>query len=174
MIRCRTRSLVCNEDGSSAVEFAILLPVLLAVLLGTVTLFDLFRTQQNVEKATFTVGDMLSREQVPITQSRIDGLLSFMRHTVNSASDGGLRISSISKKNGSLVLDWSHTSGTASFSSQPIPYDVIPDIAQGDSVILTESFVPHEAMVAGFGVDELVFSHRAVHRPRFLRSLAWK
>jgi len=93
---------------------------------------------------------------------------------VSAASDGGLRVSSITNKSGTLVLDWSHTSGAGSFFTQPIPYDVVPQMASGDSVILTESFVPHQAMVAGFGVDELVFSHRSVHRPRFLRTLAWK
>ena len=161
-----------DERASSAVEFALLLPLLLAVLLGTVTLFDLFRNQQNLEKATFTVGDVLSR-QTTTNQTFIDSMTTLVRKLVPTASDAGLRISSISNRGGTLSLDWSRVSGDSTAIDPAIPYEVVPDIAAGDSVILTETFVPHRAMIAGFGVDELTFKFRAVHRPRFVSAVAY-
>ena len=162
-----------DERGASAIEFAFLAPILLVVLMGTATLFDLFRNAQNVEKSTFTVGDILSR-QTSVNDASLAALLSLVRHTVTTADDGGLRVSSITRKGGKLVLDWSKIVGaTASVGSSAIPYGVVPDLANGDSIILTESFVPHSAMVAAFGLDVVTFQARAVHRPRFVGTIVF-
>jgi Flp pilus assembly pilin Flp len=161
-----------DENGASAVEFALLVPVLLLVLMGTVTLFDMFRTSQSVEKVTFTVGDILSR-QTSISGATLTSMLSLVRNTVPTANDGGLRVSSISKKGNKFELLWSKTAGaSAAIGTTAIPYDIVPDMANGDSVILTESFIPHSAMFAGFGVDLITFRARAVQRPRFVSSIA--
>lgn len=160
-----------NEHGASLIEFALLAPVLLLLLLGTVTLFDLFRTLQSVEKATFTVGDMLSR-QTQMNQSTLDDMLTLMRQMVPSASDGGLRISSIDKQGGELVVRWSRSVGV-NVPVTELPMAVVPDVAEGDSVLLTESFVPHEAFVGLLGFGALQFGAQAAHRPRFVSSIAF-
>jgi Flp pilus assembly protein TadG len=155
-----------DERGATIVEFALLAPVLFFVLLASVTAFDLFRSAQNVEKATFSVGDMLSRQQT-ISYSTLTGALEFMHHVAPSSSDGGLRISSVGKKNGVFDVLWSKNVGL-NVPTTPIPTDILPDIANGDTVLVTESFVPHEAMFAGFGLSDVTFKANAVHRPRFL------
>ena len=163
-----------DERGASAIEFALLAPILLVVLIGTVTLFDMFRNAQNVEKATFTVGDILSR-QTTVSQTQLTGLLSLVKHMVGTADDGGLRVSSISKASGTLKLDWSKVVGNAVIvTGQAIPYDLVPDMADGDSVLLTESFVPHGAFAQGFGLDNITFKNRSVHRPRFVSAIKFQ
>ena len=163
-----------DERGASAIEFALLAPVLLMVLIGTTTVFDIFRNAQNVEKATFTVGDILSR-QTSISDTSLNALMSIMRHTVPTAEDGALRVTSLTRKGSKLEQDWSKIVGNStSVGSAPIPKDILPQIANGDSVILTESFVPHSAMFAAFGLDVVVFKGRAVHRPRFVGTIAYQ
>ncbi|HEV7293681.1 MAG TPA: TadE/TadG family type IV pilus assembly protein [Devosia sp.] len=160
-----------DERGASAVEFALIAPVLLALLLGSVTLFDLFRTAQSVDKATFTIGDIMSRK-LSVTAKELDNNLALLQQAVPAANDGGLRVSSISRIENALVLDWSESVGnTTSLKNVEVPYDLIPTMANGDSVILTESVVPHRAFIAGFGVDAVVFNDRAVHRPRFINKV---
>jgi Flp pilus assembly protein TadG len=161
-----------NESGASIIEFALLAPVLLFLLVGAVTLFDLFRTQQSVEKATFTVGDMLSRAQV-LTENDLDNMLVLLRNIVPAANEGGLRISSIVKSQGSLVVRWSEPVGTA-VPSTPLPTSILPDIAEGDSVLLTESFVPYQAFMTGFGLDFVTFTGQSAHRPRVVSSITFQ
>lgn len=158
-----------DESGSSAIEFALLAPVLVALLLGTVTIFDVFRNVQAVEKATYTVGDMLSRE-TSVDMAKLNGMLTLMRNIVPTASDGGLRISSISRVDDKFVVDWTRDLGQA-VPSTPLPASLLPTIANGDSVLLTESFVPHRAFIATFGFDFLTFGSQSVHRPRFVSSI---
>lgn len=156
-----------DQSGAAAVEFAMLLPVLLIVLLGSITAFDMFRTAQSVEKATFTIGDMLAREREPLTPGRLNDMLVLMRNTVPTAHDGGLRISSFRMLNGTLQRAWWERVGNNVPNVPPVS-ERLPQIADGDSVLLIESFVPHPAMVAGFGISDMTFNAEAAHRPRFL------
>lgn len=151
-----------DERGVSAVEFALLLPLLLAVLLGSVTVFDLFRTAQAAEKATFTVGDMLSRRTDAVTSRLLEEMLTFVNRTVDFDGTARLRVSSIANVAGSLKTEWSETVGDKNLAIAAIDYAIIPQMAVGDSVILTEVFIPHRAFVAGFGLDRITYNNRAV------------
>ncbi|WP_459095528.1 TadE/TadG family type IV pilus assembly protein [Devosia sp. A449] len=162
-----------DERGVSAVEFALLLPLLLTVLLGSVTVFDLFRTAQAAEKATFTVGDMLSRRTDAISHSLLEEMLTFVNKTVAFEGTARLRVSSISNVGGALKTDWTDTAGDKNLVIAAIDYAFIPQLAVGDSVILTEVFIPHRAFVAGFGLDRITYNNRAVQRPRFLGKIAF-
>lgn len=155
--------------GSTIVEFALLAPVLLTLLLGSVTAFDMYRNAQNVEKATFTIGDMLSREK-GLTDAKLNDMLVLLRNLVPTSSDGGLRITSLTKKNGVYVVQWTRSKGN-NVPTTPIPVAMVPNIVEGDSIIFTESYVPHVPMVAGFGFGNIVFHSQAAHRPRFVTSI---
>jgi Flp pilus assembly protein TadG len=161
-----------DQRGGSIIEFALLVPVLLAVLLGTVTLFDLFRNLQSVDKATFTVGDMMSRQSA-MDRPMLNAMLIMLQQMVPSASDGGIRVSSVTRKSTGLEVVWTESVGGA-IPTTPVSTASLPDIAEGDSVLLTESFVPHRAFVEMFGLDQLIFNAQAAHRPRFVSAMAFR
>lgn len=167
------RRLGRDERGVSAVEFALLMPIMLALLMGTVTIFDLFRTAQSAEKGTFTVGDMLSRQTL-ITESLLNSMLTFVQNTVEYQGTARLRVSSISNTGGKLAVDWSKDVGSKDVAMAAVRFDDVPMMAVGDSVLLTELFVPHRAFIAGFGIDKVTYENRAVHRPRFVGKVAYQ
>lgn len=169
----RARAFGRDESGASVVEFALLLPVLLALLLGTVTLFDLFRTAQSAEKGTFTVGDMLSRESV-ITEALLNAKVTFLGQTVDYEGQARLRASSISNTGGQLVVDWSKAVGNSTITLPQLDFTHLPDIAVGDSVILTEVYIPHQAFIPIMGLDNIVYVNRATHRPRFIGKIVYQ
>ena len=165
---------VRDRRGASAVEFAMLLPVLLALLLGSVTVFDIFRTSQAAEKATFTVGDMLSRNKLGLREADLNLMISFVENTVEHLGSATLRVSSISNVRGKLEVNWTKAVGNDRLSIPAVSMDGIPLVAQGDSVILTETFVPHRAFVPVGSLDQFVYHKRAVHRPRFVGKIDFR
>ena len=161
-----------DQKGASIIEFSLLAPLLLALLLGSVTMFDLFRNVQSVEKATFTVGDMMSR-QTEMKQATLQSMLKLVQEMVPTASDGGLRVSSVTKSGQTMKVNWSKPVGNA-IPATPVSTANLPAIADGDTVLITESFIPHRAFIDSFGLDRIVFSASAVHRPRFVTSMAFQ
>jgi hypothetical protein len=116
---------------------------------------------------------MLAREKGALNATKLGDMLVLLRNTVPSAGDGGLRVSSVARVNGAFVLRWSRSVGLG-VPTSPIPASILPEIANGDSVLLTESFVPHQAVISGFGIGDITFSAQAAYRPRFLASIAFQ
>lgn len=167
--------LFCSDRrGASAVEFALLLPALLVLLLGSVTVFDLFRTSQASEKATFTVGDMLSRNKLGLKEADLKLMVSFIENTVEHEGRARLRVSSISNVRGRLEVNWTQAVGDDRIAMAAVSLEGIPFMAEGDSVILTETFVPHRAFVPVGQLDQFVYHKRAVHRPRFVGKIEFR
>src|SRR5690606_24375601 len=57
----RGRSLFRDQSGVGAIEFAILLPILLALYVGAVELCDALTAKRKVTSATSAVGDLVTR-----------------------------------------------------------------------------------------------------------------
>jgi Flp pilus assembly protein TadG len=170
----RPSSLFRDQRGAVAIEFALVVPLLLTILLGAVTMFDLYRGAQNADKATFTIGDIVSRQTVMNT-AMLTSMHNLLKHSVSGSQQSAIRVSSITKTNTGLVAQWTKTVGpVAAINGAAIPYSIVPNIAVGDSVVLTETFVPRKAIFSGFGVGAFNARTRAAHRPRFVATIAWQ
>ncbi|WEK03238.1 MAG: pilus assembly protein [Candidatus Devosia phytovorans] len=173
MMLCSLKSFLADRRGVSAVEFALLAPVMLVLLISSVTVFDLFRTAQSAEKGTFTVGDMLSR-QTSISETQLKNMVTFIGHTVDFEGEARIRVSSISNIKGKLTSDWTKSVGNSAIEVPALSMEGIPDIAVGDSVLVTEVYVPHSSFLPIAGLDQMIYSNRAVHRPRFVGRVAFQ
>ncbi|MDO6725713.1 pilus assembly protein [Cognatishimia sp. 1_MG-2023] len=94
MILTHIKNFAKDTKGVVAVEVVIILPILLWAIAAMAIYFDVFRTKSAAEKASYTIGDMLSRETNAITPEYIDNtrLLyeAISRTQVHSdASSGG-------------------------------------------------------------------------------------
>jgi len=69
----KLRGFRSDERGYVTVEAMILLPVILWIFAACWVYFDAFRQQSVNQKASYTIGDMLSRETNYITPAYIDG-----------------------------------------------------------------------------------------------------
>lgn len=170
----RTRRFWRDTSGVAATEFAVIIPVLLFLLMGTMAIFDLFRTSQNVEKATFTIGDVLSRQTV-IDDQFLDSVYAIFTRLVPGAAEGSsLRVSSIGRNGEAFVVLWTKPRGDSdALSAIDIPLDTLPDIAEGNSVILTETYLPHRSFFAAVGIDTITYANQAAYRPRFVSAIAF-
>lgn len=168
----RWRRFIGSEGGVSAIEFALLAPVLLTLMLGSVTLYDAFRTNQIVAKVSSTIADMVSRKREVSRASMVE-MNDFMNQAVPLSNElPALRLTSVSNVNGKMTIKWSDKVGNVGLiSTQTVDLDALPTIAVGDSVIVTETYVPFTVMVTGFGMGSMVFKEIMVNRPRFLKEI---
>lgn len=168
-----------GEDGILTAELVIILPVFVFCFMGIYTYWDGYRSLNNTQKATYTIADLISREQRPLTANYVDGMQGLMEYLINNRYDVDMRISSITYsgvRNRFEVL-WSRSPQNKMVELdtdrlQPLA-DGIPMLADGDSIILVEAnlrFKPAFGRSDSFFMflDDQTFEQFIVTRPRFV------
>ena len=165
-----------DETGTITVEFVIVVPLLFALLVLSFEVFDAFKSYSRASKATYAVTDIISR-QTSIDQKRVEELhmvLDSMMPWLNE--DKWLRVTSLSQGPNGYNVEWSHASGTnVTLNNAMIDEElkaILPQIAPGDTVILTETSIPHRSLVHWIGLDDVVWQIEQTVRPRFIAAIA--
>ena len=173
----RPMSRFLREDcGSVVAEAVIVLPVFLWTYLALFTYWDAFRSLNTVQKASYTVSDMVSREMVGITTAYVIGLDKMMEYLVDDGQNVSMRLTSVtwSATNNQFEVHWSLSPDNAmpvltTATLQPLA-SKIPNIAAGDYVAILEVSVPY-APTFSIGMNDMMFEEFIVTRPRFLLCL---
>ncbi|MBO9122842.1 MULTISPECIES: TadE/TadG family type IV pilus assembly protein [unclassified Rhizobium] len=167
--------LIRERSGASAIEFALLAPILLFFFLASITVFDMYRTYQNIVQANGIVADVISR-QTSIDNTFVSNLYSVFTHLQqNSTAPIALRISSIKKTAGVYKLDWTKESGTAGLlKAQVLSSSTLPQLTDGDSVIYVEGAARYTAMTSIMGFGSMTFAETAFSRPRFIGAIVYQ
>lgn len=163
-----------DEDASVVAEAVIVLPLLLWAYIALFVYWDAFRSMNTVQKAAYTLSDMISRDQNRngITSAYIDGMKQVMNYLIDENQDPHLRVSSIywSNTNNRFEVQWSRSP-----NNQMTPMttallqgysNAIPTMAAGDTVILVETEVDY-VPAFNVGMPNQVFRQFIVTRPRF-------
>lgn len=166
-----------DESGSITVEALLMVPMLAWFYLGTLVFFDVFHTQSINIKASYTIGDMLSRETDYVTPRYITGLWGLQQTLLDTTEPRALRITVFryDETNDRYVVRWSRTAGgiaqltTADLANMR---DILPVMPDGEIAILTHSRVDY---VPAFdvGLTPFTFDEYTVTRPRFAPQLCW-
>ncbi len=67
--------LLRNTSGAVAVEFALILPILIVMIMGTIEITNLVTAQRKVLAAAQTISDLISQE-TDVTSTSLDDLIS--------------------------------------------------------------------------------------------------
>jgi Flp pilus assembly protein TadG len=97
MMRLRTilnslLSTLRDRQGLAAVEFAIILPFLVALLLGMTDLTLGISTDRKLTQVTRTVADLTSRQDAAVTPARLDDIFAASRSVMAPYNDSQIRI----------------------------------------------------------------------------------
>lgn len=168
-----------DEAGTVKIEMVIALPLLFFWLIGSFALFDAFWTYSQAEKASYVIADIASRTPTSVKETELEEW-----HAVFTAmtprSDGGriVRFTSISFLEGDYVVDWSRVIGNtggandkSEHTNASIPTDIIPTLAEFDSVLLVETFAPYVPIANIYGLNAFSMVNRTTIRPRFSRQV---
>lgn len=176
-------SLRKDEHGSVTVEAVITLPLLIWAVGATYELFDLHRYNSTRDKASYTIADMISREQgaTGITPGYLDNAKALFDTIANDHGENSLRISIISynSTDEDYFVVWSRVRGAQGLNELTTP-DVkdddknLPELRGGEQLILVESASVYRSVIQIGLSDDLTIRTRVMTSPRFISQIKWK
>jgi Flp pilus assembly protein TadG len=156
-----------DERGVSAIEFAMLAPVLILFYMGMTEFCQGFMAQKRMGHVSAMVADLIAQEET-VTPAAVDDIFAigglimkpFPTTTLNQ------RVSSVTRTSGSPRVDWSRGSGMtprAVGSAMTLPADLIAD---GESVVVAEVTYDYDSAADYLMPGLTRFSHTYYLRPR--------
>lgn len=174
----RLRRFAESSAGGATVEMAIVVPVMALLFVVGLVAQDAIRMAYLNNKATFTVSDMVSREDALIDQGYFDGLNSVYRYLINNRFPTRMRITTIEctanctdEDTRVLEVCWSQsTAGVAKLTTADIaPYnDTTPLFAEGDTLLMTEAFLDYTPFVENDLLPTQTYDAISYTRPRII------
>lgn len=173
------RQFAKGTGGSINIEAIIFLPFLLICIVTTIMFYDAYRTDSLGDKATFTIGDMLSRETNYITPDYVDSAKSLMNFlTESTADENTLRVSVVSYDayNDSYAVEWSQVRGPhavpMALGDLADAHTFLPTMVNGEQLIVVDTYLDY-VWPLNVGFDNFTMEARAFTRPRFAPQLVW-
>jgi len=164
-----------DERGSLTVEFVIWVPILALWLVVSAAFFDAYKSRYDAVKAAQTISDIVSR-QIEVDADFVTGLYLLQDSLLPRAPAGTkLRVTSIQyyELTDSYHVIWSNSmGGRPAMTDEEIPVDLLPQMADLDSVVLTELSVPFEPFSSWANITASSWDFELVARPRFVSSVA--
>lgn len=144
--RCLARRFVQAQHAVAAVEFALILPVMLTLYLGSIEGSSLYTVDRRITTISSTIGDLVAQADGVISQDDIDdyfeaaeGILTpYSRETLGQVVSL-IRV----ETSGATRVVWSRTSGgtvRATGTSYPLPRtSQMNQIARGGHLVVSET-----------------------------------
>lgn len=167
-----------GETGVAAVEFALILPIMLMLYIGMVEGSALISMDRKVQTVSGAVGDLVARSNGTITASTLDNYVKIAGGIMTPyPTDELVQIVTQVKfdSDGRPVVDWSRryegqvvqtTGGYAEETPYTLPPEVLA-IAQGQPIIVTECALAYPPLY-GIVFDSTVNLYRQnFFMPRF-------
>lgn len=169
-----------RSEKGSALEAVIILPALITIYAGSFVFFDAARTNTLAMKATYTVSDILSRED-EIDEPFLNGLTNMMAYLVPSNATPKTRVSLITYNDDAPYtnkyrMGWSYPStgsnlGKLTQADLDADSSWIPIMGDDETVVVTESYVLYQPLFNVGWEGPSVFKNIMVTRPRFASTL---
>lgn len=173
----KLRKAARDESGSGTVEGVLMIPIMVWVFLASYVFFDAYRAQFVNAKASYTIGDILSRETGYITPEYMDSLYDLQQFLVGRPDPIRLRVSVVEfdEANNDYELIWSENRGGGGELTQgdiDEIDDYIPIMADGEKVMVVQTSMRYTPIYTA-GIDPLDFDDFVITRPRFAGQVCW-
>jgi Flp pilus assembly pilin Flp len=170
-----------DRRGVSAVEFALVAPVLLLLSLGTVEIGRFALLALKLQHAATTLADLATREE-ELSAATLDGLFAATRQVTapfDLEGNGLVIVTGVSAEDGEgAAVSWQRRRGKLEVESEigavgaaaRLPAELTVD--DGETVVAAEVFFRHQPWLLGL-VPETTLRRIALYRPRLgtLRNL---
>lgn len=161
-----------DESGLVIAEFLFAMCWLCWWYVASFAIFDGFRQYNASIKATYTVGDILSRQMLVVDRSYLDGLQGLYEYLIKFGSDADLRYTSLKwvAADSRYEVHWSYATGdrtALTTADLPSMESKLPLLVDGEHILLVESWSIYHTLFSVGVRDGLEFSNYMVTSPRF-------
>ncbi|HEY9056575.1 MAG TPA: TadE/TadG family type IV pilus assembly protein [Aurantimonas sp.] len=168
---------VSNRSGVAALEFALILPVMLLLYLGGFEASKALDASRKVETTAETVGNLVARNRV-MNQTAIDNIFNISSAVMAPFSPDGLQIVvttvTVDEK-GQGTIDWSQaSSGTALTAGAPYPVPSKLDFGATSYLVVADVTYDYQPLLdytKSFSGIKIKKSY--TFRPRISKSIVW-
>jgi Flp pilus assembly protein TadG len=165
-----------NADGNVAVEFALSLPVLMLLMLGSAEMARFVILHQKIDRVAVTMSDLVARAET-ISESELDDIFiaaDQVAEPFDLANLGIVIVSAVTNDDGTgPIVAWQRSgAGSASHASQigtegdPATLTADFEVREGETAIIAEVFYDFEPFLSELIVEPQTLYRRAHHRPR--------
>jgi len=158
------RSFRGDVRGAAAVEFALLLPILITLQLGSVEFVRAFEAQRRIAHVAAAMADVISQGKTTTSAQLSDAMIAGQVLVAPlPTANLGLRISSLTNTNGVVSVDWTQSQNwtQAGQPSAPAGY-----LAAGESAIVADVTYNYLSPIRYLLPNTIRFSRHAYVRPR--------
>ena len=156
-----------DERGVSAVEFAMLAPVLIAFYFGMAEFCQGYMAQKRMGHVSAMVADLIAQEE-QVSSAAVDDIFAIGGLIMKPFPTTALkqRVSSVTRTSGVARVQWSR--GRGMDPRAPDSVITLPDdlIADGESVVVSEATYDYDSPVDYLMPTVTQFSHIYYLRPR--------
>lgn len=162
-------------DGVSAVEFALIAPLMLLMLMGGFEAFQLYRFSIKIERTVSSIGDIASRFPV-ISEGDVNDIFELASHVdeKQQLEEEDYRVFLVSISNSDaegLTVNWVRDHGNLDHDSRLVGQTetlVAPELVDNEyeSLIASEAIFTYHPVFPGFLFNERLIKRHALFRPR--------
>lgn len=161
----RLRRFAADRTGVSAIEFALLFPILFVLHIGAAEALQAYMAQRNVAHIASTVADITARSRT-VSTAELNDILSAsisMMHPFPNVELQQRVASMTADPSGVVGKDWSFSKDFDDSSAPSIPSGYL---AANESVIVTDIIYDYHPSFGLFLPDTIRFTRHAYVRPR--------
>jgi hypothetical protein len=167
-----------DEHGTIMIDTILVLPMFVWAYAGLFVYWDNYRSINTVQKASYTVSDLISRSQDSdgINDAYIAGMRTAFNSMIGTDGSGDIRVTSYTwsdvRNRYEVIFSNSPNNAMSELTNGDLAglTNYLPIMSDGDSAILVETKVPYVPPLA-YGLDPTDLRQFIVTRPRFLPKL---
>lgn len=167
--RCMQRH--ANEDGLAAIEFAMIVPIMVVLFLGAVEFSEALTVDRRVTAVASATADLVAQTE-EVSDADLNDIMRIADSLLGRIDPAPMQItiiSIVSDVSGNFRVDWSYGSGAGAYapnsSYTDIPAEMIqPGVVQ--SLVIAEVSYTYTPPVGHFITGSITLSERFLLSPR--------
>jgi len=163
-----------DRRGVSALEFALVAPIMIAFYFGMSEFAQAFMAQKRTGHVASSIADLVAQDE-SVTAAEFDDIFAAGSTLMLPYSTSGMRqrLSSVTvDSSGTARVDWSRASNWTPLGTGSAV--TLPDglVANGESLIVSEVEFPYQSPIEAFLPGQTLFNRSYYLRPRLVDRVA--